>query len=57
MNKTILLTCATVFGIAGGYIPFLWGDTNLLGGWSILTGMIGGIFGIWVGVLISRRIS
>jgi len=57
MNKTIILTCATIFGIAGGYIPFLWGDTDLFSGWSILMGMIGGLFGIWVGALINRRIG
>jgi len=57
MNKTIILTCATIFGIAGGYVPFLWGDTDLFSGWSILMGMIGGLFGIWVGALINRRIG
>ena len=57
MNKTIILTCATIFGIAGGYVPFLWGDTDLFSGWSILIGMIGGLFGIWVGALINRRIG
>ena len=57
MNKTIVLTCATIFGIAGGYIPFLWGDTDLFSTWSILIGMIGGIFGIWIASLIIRRIS
>jgi len=57
MNKTIILTCATIFGIAGGYVPFLWGDTDLFSGWSILMGMIGGLFGIWVGAMINRRIG
>lgn len=57
MNKAILLTSATIFGIAGGYLPFFWGDTNLLGGWSILTGTIGGIVGIVVAIFILRRID
>lgn len=57
MNKAILLTSATIFGIAGGYLPFFWGDTNLLGGWSILTGTIGGIVGIIVAIFILRRID
>ncbi|HEY8992428.1 MAG TPA: hypothetical protein VIM37_01100 [Candidatus Microsaccharimonas sp.] len=57
MKKTVLLVSATIFGIAGSYIPFLWGDTNIFGGWSIFTGMIGGIFGIWVGVMITRFLS
>lgn len=57
MNKTIIIVAATIFGIMGGYVPFLWGDTNLLGGWSILTGTIGGFVGIWVGVWISKRVG
>jgi len=40
----------TVFGAAGSYVPVLFGDHDLLSGWSILGGMIGGFFGIWVGV-------
>ena len=55
MNKTIILTAATIFGIAGSYIPFLFGDTDLFSGWSILMGMVGGLFGIWVGVWASKR--
>ncbi len=57
MNKTVLLLFASVFGILGGYIPFLFGDHDLLGGWSILMGMVGGLFGIWVGVWVSKRFS
>jgi len=57
MNKAVLLVSATIFGIGGGYIPYLWGDTDILGGWSILLGTIGGIFGIWVGVMVMRRMG
>jgi hypothetical protein len=57
MNKTVLLIFATVFGIAGSYVPVLFGDNDLLSGWSILGGMIGGFFGIWVGVKISKAMS
>jgi drug/metabolite transporter superfamily protein YnfA len=55
MNKTVLVVSATLFGILGAYIPVLWGDNNLLSGWSILTSTVGGLFGIFVGVLISKR--
>ena len=55
MNKKVLLFFATVFGIAGAYIPVLFGDTDPLSGWSILGSVIGGIFGIWLGVVVSKR--
>jgi hypothetical protein len=57
MNKKALLLSATVFGIIGAYIPFLFGDTDPLGGWSIFGGFAGGIFGIWLGVVLVRRLG
>jgi hypothetical protein len=47
--KPMILLGATIFGIAGAYVPVLFGDSDPLSGWSILGGMIGGFFGIWVG--------
>lgn len=55
MNKKVLLFFAAVFGIVGAYVPALFGDTDLLSGWSILGSVIGGIFGIWLGVIVSKR--
>lgn len=55
MNKKILLLFATIFGIAGAYVPVLFGDNDMLSGWSILGSMIGGLFGIWLGVVVSKR--
>lgn len=55
MNKTAILVFATIFSIIGGYIPYLFGDKDLLSGWSILMGTVGGFFGIWVGVWASKR--
>jgi hypothetical protein len=55
--KAIILFGATIFGIIGSYIPVLFGDKNLLGGWSILGGMLGGFFGIWVGVKFYKAIN
>ncbi len=57
MNKTLLITSATIFGILGGFVPYLWGDDNPFGGWGIFFGTVGGFFGIWLGVWISRRYS
>ena len=57
MNKKLILFCATLGMIAGSYLPYLLGDHNLLGGWSILTGFVGGIVGIWLGAVISKRVG
>lgn len=53
--KQIILLFATVFGIAGAYVPVLFGDNDMFSGWSILLGLAGGLFGIWVGVVASKR--
>lgn len=55
--KALILLGATIFGGIGSYIPVLFGDNNLLSGWSILGGMIGGFFGIWVGVKVYNLIG
>jgi hypothetical protein len=55
MNKKVLLFFAAVFGVLGAYLPAAFGDSDPLSGWSILGGMIGGLFGIWLGVVISKR--
>jgi hypothetical protein len=57
MNKTILLVSLTVFGAIGGYIPFLFGETDLFGPWSILGSTVGGLVGIWVGIWISKNVA
>jgi len=57
MNKMIIITSATIFSIAGGFVPYLWGDDSLFGGWSILLGAIGGFIGIWVGVVTANRVG
>lgn len=55
MNKKFLLLFATIFGLIGGYLPVLLGDNDPFSGWSILGGLIGGLFGIWLGVVVSKR--
>lgn len=46
-NRNLYLLGATIGGIAGGYLPTLWGAGEL-SGWGILLSTIGGLFGIWV---------
>jgi hypothetical protein len=53
--KLTITVCVTVFGLAFAYIPYLWGDTNFFSGWSILFSMLGGFFGVFIGVVIARR--
>lgn len=55
MNKKVILIFAAVFSIIGGYVPVLFGDTNLLDGWAIVGSTIGGIIGIIVGAYVSDR--
>jgi uncharacterized membrane protein YeaQ/YmgE (transglycosylase-associated protein family) len=57
MYKVLISIGAFVGGIAGAYVPALWGDTDIFSGWSILFSVIGGIVGIWVGYLVARRIG
>ena len=55
MNKKVILFFASIFSIIGAYVPILFGDTDMLSGWSILGGLIGGFFGIWLGVVVLKR--
>jgi len=57
MYKLLILTGATIGGIAGAYVPALWGDTDFFGGWSILLSTLGGLVGIWFGYKIAKRIA
>lgn len=57
MYKLCIGLGVTVGGIAGAYVPYLWGDTDFLSGWSILCSVIGGFVGIWLGYKLAQRLS
>lgn len=57
MYKVLVLTGATIGGIAGAYVPALFGDTDIFSVWSILGGVVGGLVGIWLGYLLAKRIA
>lgn len=57
MYKLFVTLGAAIGGIAGAYLPFLWGDTDIFSGWSILFSVIGGLVGIWLGYLVAKRIG
>jgi len=45
-----------VFSTVGGLIGQYWLDNgNFLGGWSILFGSIGGLFGVWAGYKVYKN--
>ena len=48
---------AVVGMTAGGLVPMLFGDNNLLDGWGILGGLIGGFVGIWLAYKVSMNMA
>lgn len=40
----------------GGLVPILLGDHALLDGWTLLGGLIGGIVGVWLGVVVAKAV-
>lgn len=55
MNKLFITIGASLGGIAGAYVPTLFGDTDLFSGWGILGSTIGGVAGIWLGYKLAQR--
>lgn len=56
MNKKTILLFAGVFGGIGAYIPILLGIDDGLGDWSVLGGLVGGLFGIWLATWVAKRL-
>ena len=57
MNKKLILFFAIIFGLGGNFLPMLFGDNDLFSIWAVLGGLVGGIFGVWIGVIVSKRIG
>ena len=55
-KKTIISIMAGVGMTLGSMVPMLW-NGDLLGGMSILLGLVGGIVGIWLGVKIGNALG
>lgn len=55
MNKNVIMFFTVIFSLAGSYIPMLLGETDIFSVWSVIGGFVGGVFGIWVGVLACKR--
>jgi hypothetical protein len=54
MNKSVIMFFTIVFSLIGGYLPVLFGD-SIFSLWGILGGFVGGILGIWIGAVVSKR--
>ena len=57
MNKMLIALGMGVGSTIGALLPQLWGDKDLLGGMSILLGLVGGIVGIWLAVKLNKQLS
>jgi hypothetical protein len=59
MNRKVILFFALTFELVGNFAPMLFGVNDLLTTdgilWSMLGGLVGGLFGVWVGVVVSKR--
>lgn len=55
--KVYIFIFTTIGGIAGAYVPMLWGDADLFSVASILLGMVGGLVGIWLGIVVAKRVG
>lgn len=53
--KGLILLFVTIFSTVGAYIPVLLGSHDILSGWSILGGFVGGIVGVWLAVWVYKR--
>lgn len=57
MMKLFIMLGAGIGGVAGAYVPFLWGDTDFFSPMSILLSTIGAIVGIVLGYKIAKRLG
>lgn len=57
MMKLFIVLGAGIGGVAGAYVPFLWGDTDFFSPMSILLSTIGAIVGIVLGYKIAKRLG
>jgi len=55
MNKGVILFFALAFELIGNFAPMLFGNNDLFSLWSIFGGLAFGLFGVWVGVIVSKR--
>jgi uncharacterized membrane protein len=55
--KILIYIFASIGGLAGAYVPAIFGNNNMLSGWSLLCGFVGTIIGIWVGYKVGQYIE
>jgi len=52
-SRSVIWLCATLGMFVGGYVPVLWGASELSAE-SLLFGAVGGFAGVWAGVRLSE---
>jgi hypothetical protein len=52
MGRSVIMLCAGVGTVAGGYLPELWGAGSFSLA-SVVFGAFGGIAGVWLGARLS----
>ena len=57
MNKNIIMLFMVIFSAAGSFLPILVDGGDIFSLWGILGGFVGGIFGIWVGVVVAKKFA
>jgi hypothetical protein len=55
-TKTFIWIGVFVFSTLGSWIGALMDHGNWLGGWSILLGAVGSLFGVWAGYKFSKNL-
>ena len=53
-SKPFVWVGMTIGSVAGGYLPALWGDTNIFSFASLILGSLGAIAGIYIGFKMSQ---
>jgi hypothetical protein len=57
MNKHAVMAFAMIGMTLGAFLPMLWGDNETLGIASIACSMAGGFLGVWMAIIVGRRIG
>jgi hypothetical protein len=57
INKRTIMIGAVGGMTIGSVLPMLWGDYNTFGVTSVLLGMVGGFVGIWLAIVVSKKID
>jgi hypothetical protein len=55
--KLMIYVGASIGGLVGGYLPILLLHADALSGWSLLSGFVGTMLGLWAGYKVSQMMD